>query len=188
MIWCQSVHVLWYYVSFSVFICTCIYISLSLYKSVLWRFDLIITVHLLCDGGSGSGHHGDIQESVVLVPRQSGSRRRPCDTLWVCTIAWVIVQIWRLCNCVACEAWRHIGITLSGVCLRVRACVCLSDSHTFLIVTLVNTIETKPLHISLSNLQDMLTVMRGCTLLILEVRGQRSRSHWTSMEISLWTQ
>ena len=26
---------------------------------------------------------------------------------------------------------------------------------------LVNTIETKPLHISLSNLQDMLTVMRG---------------------------
>ena len=50
---------------------------------------------------------------------------------------------------------------------------------------LVNTIETKPLHISLSNLQDMLTVMRGCTLLILEVRGQRSRSHWTSMEISL---
>ena len=26
---------------------------------------------------------------------------------------------------------------------------------------------------------------RGCTLLILEVRGQRSRSHWTSMEISL---
>ena len=57
------------------------------------------------------------------------------------------------------------------------ACVCLSESHTFLIVTLVNTIETKPLHISLSNLQDMLTVMRGCTLLILEVRGQRSRSH-----------
>ena len=49
---------------------------------------------------------------------------------------------------------------------------------------LVNTIETKPLHISLSNLQDMLTVMRRCTLLILEVGGQRSRSHWTSMEIA----
>ena len=28
----------------------------------------------------------------------------------------------------------------------------------------------------------MLTVMRGCTLLILEVRGQRSRSQWTSIE------
>ena len=50
---------------------------------------------------------------------------------------------------------------------------------------LVNTIETKPLHISLSNLADMLTMMRGCTLLILEVRGQRSRSQWTYMEISL---
>ena len=38
---------------------------------------------------------------------------------------------------------------------------------------LVNTIETKPLHISLSNLQDMLTVMRGCTLLILEVKRSK---------------
>ena len=31
---------------------------------------------------------------------------------------------------------------------------------------LVNTIETKPLCASSSNLTDMLTVMRGCTLLI----------------------
>ena len=52
---------------------------------------------------------------------------------------------------------------------------------------LVNTIETKPLCISLSNLADMLTMLRGWTLLILEVRGQRSRSQWTYMEISLWT-
>ena len=50
---------------------------------------------------------------------------------------------------------------------------------------LVNTIETKPLCSSSSNLADMLTVMRGCTLLIKEVRGQRSRSQWTSIEISL---
>ena len=42
---------------------------------------------------------------------------------------------------------------------------------------IVNTIETKPLHISLSNLQDMLTVMRGCTLLILEVKGQGHTGH-----------
>ena len=41
---------------------------------------------------------------------------------------------------------------------------------------LVNTIETKPLCISLSNLVDMLTKVRGLTLMILEVRGQRSRS------------
>ena len=50
-------------------------------------------------------------------------------------------------------------------------------------VDLVNTIETTPLHISLSNLADMLTMTRGWTLLILEVRGQRSRSQWTYMEI-----
>ena len=41
---------------------------------------------------------------------------------------------------------------------------------------LVNTIVTKPLCISLSNSADLLTMVRGWTLLILEVRGQRSRS------------
>ena len=95
-----------------------------------------------------------------------------------------ISNLWFLCRLRSIAAHRDHFVRRLSVC----ACVCLSDSHTFLIVTLVNTIETKPLHISLSNLQDMLTVMRGCTLLILEVRGQRSRSHWTSMEISLWTQ
>ena len=50
---------------------------------------------------------------------------------------------------------------------------------------LVNTIEATPLHVSLSNLADMLTMVRGWTLLILDVRGQRSRSQWTYMEISL---
>ena len=58
-------------------------------------------------------------------------------------------------------------------------------------VDLVNTIETTPLHVSLSNLADMLTMTRGWTLLILEVRGQRSRSQWTYMETSkfrkLWS-
>ena len=50
---------------------------------------------------------------------------------------------------------------------------------------LVNTIATKPLCIALSNLADMFTMVRGWTLLNLEVRGQRSRSQWTYMEISL---
>ena len=50
---------------------------------------------------------------------------------------------------------------------------------------LVNTIETKLLCISLSNLADILTMVRGWTLLILEVRGQRSRSQWKYMEINL---
>ena len=37
---------------------------------------------------------------------------------------------------------------------------------------LVNTIETKPLCISILNLADLLTMVRGLTLLILEVKGQ----------------
>ena len=44
---------------------------------------------------------------------------------------------------------------------------------------LVNTIETKSLCISLSNLADMLTMVRGWTLLILEVRGQGHNGHMT---------
>ena len=50
---------------------------------------------------------------------------------------------------------------------------------------LVNAIETKLWCISLSSLTEMLTMVRGSTLLILEVRGQSSRSQWTYMEISL---
>ena len=42
---------------------------------------------------------------------------------------------------------------------------------------LVNTIETKPLCISSSNFAAMLTLMQGCTLLILEVRGQGHSEH-----------
>ena len=52
---------------------------------------------------------------------------------------------------------------------------------------LVNTIETKPLCISLSNLVDMLSMVRGWPILIVEVRNQRSRSQWTCIEIILWT-
>ena len=37
---------------------------------------------------------------------------------------------------------------------------------------LVNMIETKPLCISSSNLAEMLTLVRGWNLLILEVKGQ----------------
>ena len=42
---------------------------------------------------------------------------------------------------------------------------------------LVNTIETTPLCISLSNLADMLAMVGGWTLLILEVRGQGHNGH-----------
>ena len=52
---------------------------------------------------------------------------------------------------------------------------------------LVNTISTKPLCASWSNLADMLAMVRGWTLLLLKIRGQRSRSQWTYMEIILWT-
>ena len=50
---------------------------------------------------------------------------------------------------------------------------------------LVNKIETKPLCASSSNLADMLAMVRRWTLLIFEIRGQRSRSQFTYMEISL---
>ena len=42
---------------------------------------------------------------------------------------------------------------------------------------LVNTIETKPLDVSSSNLPDMLAIVSGWTLLILEVKGQGHNWH-----------
>ena len=42
---------------------------------------------------------------------------------------------------------------------------------------LANMIETKPLCISSSNLAEMLTLVRGWNLLILEVKGQGHISH-----------
>ena len=45
---------------------------------------------------------------------------------------------------------------------------------------LVNTIVTKPWCASSSNLADMLTMVRGWSLLILEVTGQRWRARWAS--------
>ena len=47
---------------------------------------------------------------------------------------------------------------------------------------LVSAIGTKPFCASSSSLADMLTIVRGRTLLILEVRGQRSRSQLTYMK------
>ena len=46
---------------------------------------------------------------------------------------------------------------------------------------LVNTIKTKQLCASSSNLADMSTMVRGWTLLILEVTGQSWRSGWASL-------
>ena len=50
---------------------------------------------------------------------------------------------------------------------------------------LVNMIETKPLCAISSNLADILAKVRRWTLLILSVRGQKSSSQLTCMEISL---
>ena len=49
----------------------------------------------------------------------------------------------------------------------------------------VYSIETKQLCASSSNLADMLTMVREWSL---DFGGQRSRSQWTFMEITLWTQ
>ena len=46
---------------------------------------------------------------------------------------------------------------------------------------LLNTIETKPFCVSASILLDVLTMVTGWTLLILEVTGQRWMSRWASL-------
>ena len=48
-----------------------------------------------------------------------------------------------------------------------------------LLLNLVNTIQTEPFELGLSNLVHILLMTRGRSLLIFKVRGQRSRSHVT---------
>ena len=52
---------------------------------------------------------------------------------------------------------------------------------------LVNTIATKLLCASWSNLADELAMVREWTLLILEVKGQGHNGQIWYMELSLWT-
>ena len=62
----------------------------------------------------------------------------------------------------------------AGVCPSVR-----------LSTKLVNTIQTEPFELGLSNLVHLLLMTRGWTLLIFKVRGQRSRSHATHCYLTL---
>ena len=108
----------------------------------------------------------------------------PCVTLWPCerdrnwTILCIFINLGTLLN----YDERMNPIDFGGQRSKVKVTMDIYGNK------LVNQMATKPLRISWSNLEDMLTMMRGWTLLILEVRGQRSRSEWTYMEIKLWTQ
>ena len=112
--------------------------------------------------------------NAAVVPCVCASVRGPCEHNRDYTVACFFVKLGR-------HDERMNPIDIGGQRSKVKVTMDINGNK------LVNTIETKQLCISLSNLADMLTMVRGWTLLILEVRGQRSRSQWTYMEISLWT-
>ena len=99
----------------------------------------------------------------------------PCEHDRDYTVAYFFVKLGRHVN----HDERMNPIDFGGQRSKVKVKMDINGNK------LVNTIEIKPLHICLSNLADMLIMMRGWSLLIFEVRGQRSRSQWTCMEISL---
>ena len=107
----------------------------------------------------------------------------PCVTLWHCerdrnwTIMCIFIKLGTLLN----YDERMNPMDFGGQRSKVKVTMDIYGNK------LVNTIATKPLCASWSNLADMLAIVRGWSLLILEVRGQRSRSQWTYMEIILWT-
>ena len=105
------------------------------------------------------------------------SVREPCENDRDYTVACFFVKLSRHVN----HDERINPIAFGGQRSKVKVTVDIYGNK------LVNTIETKPLCISLSSLAFILTMVRGWTLLILEVRGQRPRLQWTYMEISLWT-
>ena len=102
----------------------------------------------------------------------------PCEHDRDYTVACFFVKLGRHVN----HGERMIPIDFGGQRSKVKVTMDIHGNK------LVNTIEPTPLDVSLSNLAHMFTMMRGWYLLNFEVRGQRSRSQWTYMEISLWTQ
>ena len=125
---------------------------------------------------------------VLLSPRNALRWGYSNAAVVPCVRASVRASVRGPCACFFVKLGRHVNhddrmnpIDFGGQRSKVKFTMDIYGNQ------LVNTIETKPLCISLSNLADMLTTVRGWTLLILEVRGQRSRSQWTYIEISLWT-
>ena len=110
-----------------------------------------------------------------MVPSIRPSVRGPCEHDRDYTVACFFVKLGRHIN----HGEMMNPIDFGGLRSKVKVTMDIYGNK------LVNTIETKPFSISLSNLADMLTMVRGWTLLIFEVGGQRSKSQWTYMEISL---
>ena len=105
------------------------------------------------------------------------SMRGPCEYDRDYTVAYFFVKLGRHVN----HYERMNPIDIGGQSSKVKVTMDIYGKK------FVNTIATKLLCASCSNLVDVLAMVRGWTLLILEVRGQRSRSQWTYMEITLWT-
>ena len=89
------------------------------------------------------------------------SVRGPCEHDKDYTVACFFIKLGRHVN----RDERMIPIDFGGQRSKVKVEMDVYGNK------LVNTIETKLLCISLSHLADMLTMVRGWTLLILEVRG-----------------
>ena len=125
---------------------------------MVWKVLLIVTKHA----------HNEIISSGKWTSQ---------DVLTVCPL----VQRANVTGLLSSRNTLRRGYSNAAVVPLVSASVSVSR------LILVNVIATKLLCTSSTNLADMLTMTRGWTLLILEVRGQRSRSQLTYMEIILWT-
>ena len=90
------------------------------------------------------------------------SVRGPCEHDRNYTVACFFVKLGRHVN----HDERMNPIDFLGLRSKVKVTMDIYGNK------LVNTIETEPLCISLSNLADMLTMVRGWTLLKLEVRSK----------------
>ena len=143
-------------------------------ENELWQFGnekLLSPRNALRWGYSNAAVVPSVRPSVVP------SVRGPCEHDRDYTIACFFVKLGRHVN----HDERMNPIDFGGQRSKVKVTMDIYGNK------LVNTIETKLLCASWSNLADMLAMVRGWTLLILEVGGQRSRSQWAYMEISLWT-
>ena len=70
----------------------------------------------------------------VIVEKRNDEKMDKISGLGGGGVIWVLFS--HMGIFVAYKAWWHIGITLSGICLSIGPSVCLSGSHTFMVVML----------------------------------------------------
>ena len=148
-------------------------VSQSLSVSRLILVNAIVT-KLLCTSSSNLANMFTMTRGLTLFILEVRSQRSRSQLTYMEISLWTRLRL----NCCAhlhqtwqtCSLWREDEPYWFWRS-KVKVTIDIYENK------LVSTIQTKPLCASSSNLADMLAIVRGWTLLILEVKGQGHNRH-----------